>query len=270
MNAPVKPWTDSEGLQFFCRHLIGLCVTYRHNTEEDEQKPDRFAACSGTLIMIEGAVRFLTAGHVIEAPDELRTSEQAEITSAMLADTFGLNRICDQPIPFDLKNARLFYVDDEEAGLDFGVIAPDAYYVRLLAKNGVVALSEENWIHQGNVSFDGYAMLGLPEEFGGDRVTEDGNGLVCPTMFRVVKLDAPPEGTPPTRYPRFIGRIDRELAINSVKGMSGGPIFGFSLGPQVRYWIVALQNSWRPVERIVFACPVPVPARLLIEFARGG
>lgn len=47
-------------------------------------------------------------------------------------------------------------------------------------------------------------------------------------------------------------------------------LFGSSLGPQVRYWIVALQSSWRPVERIVFAYPVPVPATLLIEFARGG
>jgi hypothetical protein len=268
MNAPIKPWTDTQGLQYFCRHLVGLCVTYRHKTAEDHGKPDRFAACSGTLIIIEGMVCFLTAGHVLKTLDELRVSQNVEITSAVLADTFGLHRICDHPIPFDLTNARLFYIDDSDEGLDFGVIALEPYYVRLLAKNDVIALEEKNCIHQSTVSFDGYAMLGLPEEFGQERVTEAGEGIVSPTIFRVHRLESPPEGTRPTRYPRFVGRLDRELPIKSVTGMSGGPIFGFSLGPQIRYWIVALQSSWLPEQRIVFGCPLPVLASLLTKWAR--
>lgn len=261
MNASVKQWADSEGLQYFCRHLVGLCVTYRHKTSDDQDKPDRFAACSGTLIVIRGAVCFLTAGHVLKALDDLR----AEITSAALADIFGMGRVCDHPIPFDLRGAKMHYVDED--GLDFGVIVLAPYYVRLLAKNGVVALEEKNWIHQSNVTFDGYAILGFPAEFGSERVSEDGEGMVVPSMFRVHRLESPPEATELTRYERFVGRIDRELPLKSVEGMSGGPIFGFNFGPPTRYWIVALQSSWLPDQHIVFACPLPVLASLLTESA---
>src|SRR5438046_2822034 len=144
MNAPIKQWTDSEGLQYFCRHLVGLCVTYRHKTSEEQDKPDQFAACSGTLIMIRGAVCFLTAGHVLKALADLRASDKTEITSTALADIFGMGRVSDYPIPFDLRGAKMHYMDAD--GLDFGVIVLEPYYVRLLAKNGVVALEEKNWI----------------------------------------------------------------------------------------------------------------------------
>lgn len=33
----------------------------------------------------------------------------------------------------------------------------------------------------------------------------------------------------PRRHPRFVGRIDQENPIQSVVGMSGGPIFGFKI-----------------------------------------
>jgi hypothetical protein len=69
-----------------------------------------------------GAVLFLTAGHALKELDRLRKSDQVEITGAVLADTMGAKRISDIPIPFDLMNARLFYIDDEGDGLDFGVV----------------------------------------------------------------------------------------------------------------------------------------------------
>ena len=265
MNAHVKEWSNREGLEYFCRHLVALCVTYRHNTAEDEGKPDRFAACSGTLIMIRGAVCFLSAGHVLKALDELRASEKAEITGAVLADTFGMGRVSDHPIPFDLKSAKMHYVDAD--GLDFGVIVLEPYYVRLLAKNGVIALEEKNWIYQSNVSFDAHVMLGFPAEFSSERISEDGAGVVSPSIFRVHRLESPPEGTEPTRCERFVGRVDRELPLKGVQGMSGGPIFGFSFGPPMRYWIVALQSSWLPDQRVVFACPLPFLGSLLTELA---
>ncbi|MDA9431143.1 hypothetical protein XH88_04925 [Bradyrhizobium sp. CCBAU 51627] len=105
----------------------------------------RFATCSGTLIVIEGALYFLTAGHVLKSLKELRDSRDITIEGASLADVFGHQRISDTPIPFDFKNAQLCFVDDDELGLDFGIVPIGAHHARLLAKNGVVALSEENW-----------------------------------------------------------------------------------------------------------------------------
>jgi len=87
-------------------------------------------------------------------------------------------------------------------------------------------------------------------------------------MFRVKRLDAFPEGATSTRYPRFIGQLDQALDISSISGMSGGPIFGFMVGAQTRYWIVALQSSWLPKRRIVFGCPLPTIASLLTAWAQ--
>jgi hypothetical protein len=258
-----QQWTDSEGLQFFCRHLIALCVTYRRQGEDS----DRFAAYSGTLIMLHNTVFLLTAGHILEDLERARSSEDVEFKTAVLADTFGLNRISNLPIPFDLKGAKFFHINDEEEGLDFGVIALSPYYVRLLSANGVVALQEVNWARQDRVAFNFYAMLGFPEEFVSENVNDAGEGLVYPSMFRVHRLEPPPADTPVTRHPRFVGQIDQELPLNSVKGMSGGPIFGFTVGEETRYWVVALQSTWRPASRIVYGCSLPVLASLMTSWA---
>ena len=264
MISSLRQWTDVEGLQFFCRHLVALCVTYQ-KTDTDSGETPHFAAYSGTLIQIQDTVCFLTAGHVLCNVEDALKSDQVKVGSAVLADTFGLSRVSEHPIPFDLANARLFYVDEE--GLDFGVIALEPYYVRLLSYNGTVALREQNWIYQSTVKFDGYAMLGLPDEFISSRLTSSGEGIVSPTMFRVHRLESPPNDRPPTQHPQFVGRIDQELALKSVKGMSGGPIFGFRLEPEMRYWVVALQSSWVPATRIVYGCALPSLASLLTKWA---
>lgn len=258
-----------EMVEFFCRHLVGISVRYKHKTPEDEGDRPRFSASSGTLIIIERVMCFLTAGHVLQALDELRSSEKVEIMSAALVDTLGAKRISNIPIPFDLKNAGLYYIVDDEAGLDFGVIALEPHYVRLLVKNGVVALTEANWASQHTVNFDAYAMLGLPTEFTSERVSPSGSGQIAPTMFGVTKLPAPPERRRTTTYPLFVGQLDPALELKSVEGMSGGPIFGFQLGPDgnYRYWIVALQSSWERDTRIVYGCSVPVFASLMTKWA---
>lgn len=169
----------------------------------------------------------------------------------MLADTFGLHRISDKPIPFDLKNAELLHIDNEDEGLDFGVIPLSPYYVRLLAKNGVAALEKKNWIHQASVRFDAHLMLGLPEEFSSGQVNNDGDAVVSPTMFRVHRLESPPEGAKKTRYRRFVGQIDQENPIKSVVGMSGGPIFGFNCPSK----FMESKQEWSTVAHFLFWRP---------------
>ena len=256
-------------LEFFCRHLIGLAVTYRHKNEEDAGMPARFSISSGTLISIHGSICFLTAGHVLKALDELRNHKDVEIESAVLVDTMGEKRVSDVPIPFNLKSAPLFYIDNEEDGLDFGVISLRPHYVGLLAKNGVIALTEERWNRQHTVRFDGFAMLGFPQEFTSQRVSASGYGAVSPVMFGIKRLDAAPEDRAPTNYPQFIGQLDSELPLESVEGMSGGPIFGFRQeGEELRYWVVALQSSWDRRRRITYGCDLPLLASLMSEWGR--
>lgn len=267
MSTSTDQQKDTDTLEFFCRHLVALCVNFDYLDGPDAtSRGPRFTAYAGTIICIRDMVCFLTAGHIVRELDEAIRSNRVTIYSAVLADTFGWRRISNHPIPFDLIGAPRFFIDDENEGLDFGLIALRANDVRLLAANGISALFEENWIHQPRLSFDGYFMLGLPSEFVSERLSSSGLGAVSPTMFRVQRLDLPPEGTRKTRHPRFVGQLDRDLPFNSIDGMSGGPIFGIKFGPPMRYWVVALQSAWRRDVDVVFGCFVLVLASLVTEW----
>jgi hypothetical protein len=267
MNAPAGLWQGTDRVRFFCRHLIGLCITFAREGDRAELRPARFKAYAGTLIRIRDAFCFLTAGHILREVEQALQSDRVEIRTAVLADTFGRGRFNGHPIPFDLKNARILYVDDDEDGLDFGVILLEPHYVRLLARNGIVALEEKNWLHQSSVAFDGYAMLGLPAEFTSEFVSATGNAVVSPTMFAVQRLAVAPSGSKTTRYARFVGQVDPALGLKSIEGMSGGPIFGFTLDERLpRYWVVALQSSWNRTQGTVFGCFVPILASLMTEW----
>lgn len=222
----------------------------------------RFFACPGVVIRIRGFFSFLTAGHALKDLHTHLERGDIAVESAVLADTFGSDVISDKPIPFDLLNEPRFFIDNEEEGLDFGLIALRPHYMALLAKHGIKAIFEENWINQHRVEFDAYTMLGLPEEF--VKYEQAGSvGIVSPTMIGVKALDIPPEDTKPTSYPRFVGKLQENLPFSSIVGMSGGPIFGFRYGPPMAYWIVAIQSSWLQSQRIIFGCPLSVLAELL-------
>src|SRR5215475_11228988 len=110
---------DEKGvLQFFGRHLVALCVTFRY-ADRPEELP-RFRAYAGTLIALGEGVHFVTAGHILSELHNGLRDDGLVIHSAVLADTFGMGRH-GMPIPFDIKSAPMFFVDDDEAGLDFGV-----------------------------------------------------------------------------------------------------------------------------------------------------
>ena len=111
-------------------------------------------------------------------------------------------------------------------------------------------------------------MLGLPAEYTSDRVNADGEGTVAATLIGVTRLEELPEGIPETRHPRFVGQLGANFPLQSVRGMSGGPILGFNFEEPVRYWIVALQSTWLRDRRLVFACPLPTLASLMTGWAR--
>ena len=260
-------------LEFFCRHLVALCVTYREVRGGVPVEKTSFFACPGVVLCIHGLCSFLTAGHALEDLSAHLERGEIIIESAVLADTFGPGAMSETPIPFDLKNEPRFFIDDEEEGLDFGLIALRPYYVALLAKHGIIALFEENWINQSRVQFDAYAMLGLPEEF---ITCEEGSsrngsvvGKVAPTVIGVKTIDRLTEDIKPTTYPRFMGQLHENLPLSSIVGMSGGPILGFRYGPPATYWVVAIQSSWLRSKGIVFGCPLPVLAGLLTKWIDG-
>jgi hypothetical protein len=252
-----------EALGFLFRHLVAICITYRLKTAGSNE-PSKVAAFSGTLLCVENTFCVLTAGHCIASIEGLLDSENVDIVSTVLADTFSGSRISDLPIPFDIRNAPRVHIDDAELGLDFGLIALHQHYVRLLATNGTVALFEENWARQHQQDLDVFLILGFPDELALPTLI-DGAAHVTPSLIRVVRSEAPAV-TPGTKYDRFVGKIEGTLGISSIVGMSGGPILGFNTQRPHVYWVVAIQSTWLPQSKIVYGCPLPTIGRLLKEW----
>jgi hypothetical protein len=74
---------------------------------------------------------------------------------------------------------------------------------------------------------------------------------------------------PPTDA-SFIGRLSEGCTIPDLKGMSGGPIYGFRRDGNGRlvYHVVALQSRWWDQQRTVFGCSVPLFAELVYQRLR--
>ncbi|WP_337270145.1 hypothetical protein [Oryzifoliimicrobium ureilyticus] len=251
-------------LRYFGSHLVALCVAFRR---ADAANITEFRAFSGTLMRIDDTVLWLSAGHVVEQVVAMIESRSIIVDECALADAFGSSFVSERPVPISFASARKTFVYDEALGLDFGAVELHPHQVRLLTANGVRILEEENWAYQDRVTFDGYALLGLPDEFSSTVLPGDGRAEVSPTMITIRELEEPPPGfLKPHR--RLVARILDPISLNSVVGMSGGPVIGFSIGERVRYWIVALQSTWLEGSRTTFACPFPVFGPMLTEWVR--
>lgn len=263
MLKSVSPKRDTL-MRFFGRHLVALCVTYRKKGSTDPSL--RHTAYSCTLLRIDGYHFLLTAGHILSDLNQALMSNSIEVVQTVLRDNPNSGNIHDLPIPFDLESAHMAFVDED--GLDFGVILLRPHYIHLLDANGMVAISEENWVRQHTVKFDAHFILGFPEELTSTHVNTINEGLITSTMIPIERLDEPPGNLEPKRYSRFVAKLPENLGLDSVVGMSGGPILGFNLAPPMRYWVVALQSTWLRDRRLVFGCPIPILAPLLTDALR--
>lgn len=262
-----RNYHGDEGLQvlrFFGSHLVALCIVYHRAETPDVPE---FSAFSGTLLQIDDTVVWLSAGHVVEEVAAVMEDQSITVDECVLADAFGSAFVSERPVPLNFVSARRTFVYDEALGLDFGAVELHPHQVRLLKTNGVRILKEENWAHQDNVTFDGYALLGLPDEFSSKVLPSDGRVEVSPTMITIRELEQPPPGSAKP-YRRLVARILDPIPLESVVGMSGGPVIGFSISENVRYWIVALQSTWLEGSRTTFACPFPVFGPMLTEWVR--
>jgi hypothetical protein len=269
---------SGERYRFLCRHLVGLAVTCQ--PIDAHGKPagqGQLFIYPGWILSIRDAWCLVTAGHILKQLDELLEKKKIELDSCALIDSLGPDAVSSLHIPFDYQERPKFYIYDEQAGLDFGLIPLSSYYRNLLEGNRILPVTERDWQHQDKVEFSHYMMLGFPEEYTSREFvhTESGDSIaisLSPTVIWLTKLDNPPNDLPETKYPRFVGKLSDELPLDSIVGMSGSPIFGVGKEGD-RYWIVAVQSSWLRERKITFGCPVSVFAKpiedMLVDAASG-
>jgi hypothetical protein len=239
------------------RYLIGIGLI---SQEEGEHAKSHFF--SGFLMEFANEWFWVTAGHILKLIDELQNTERF-----FLLDHYGTGTN-EEAIPFDYANAWRYYVDDDDAGLDFGAVRLSREIQTRLAQNEAVAVTEIEWRSADYTRHESYFMVGLAFEsiFRTTIHGKDGYVLRGKPKPDIIWTDArdPIPYKPDAIHPRLIASISKNWAEGDIQGMSGGPLFG------VRYDlntmpVVAVQSAWYIDERVVVACPVQVFAPMLEE-----
>jgi hypothetical protein len=206
----------------------------------------------------------MTAGHCITAVKQLK-AQGFEIVECNLLDSLGVNPQFHEPIPFNWDDANPFTVEESEAAFDHGILTLSSNLRALVASNGVVPLTEDFWRH-GQEVLETYLLVGVPEQW----LTPTGIGRMNITTM-IARLEKTERGDfPEVDAPMFYGRLRRDPLTN-MRGMSGGPIFGFltsETGVQ-HYYLVAMQSSKLGGDRDISAMLMEPLAELMDAMARG-
>jgi hypothetical protein len=245
--------TDDNIVSYFQRHVIPVYFSFQK--EGDIQR----LVVSTFVLSVSDQWFLITAGHCIQEIQKLIDCGY-ELTQCLLIDSLGEGAKHAEPIPFMYKESNPIWLSDDFA-FDYGVIALSPYYKKLLLTNNVQALNEEVWKKQPN-QVDFYTLLGIPAEL--VKVNSDNIELV-PSLHTVKPVDKKPDGFSEVDTPLFYGQIVLGEGLESIAGMSGGPVFAFQKNEkgELRYWLTALQSRWLPEAHFIAACPTKLLGQFL-------
>jgi hypothetical protein len=234
-------------IRFLQKHSVPMHFSF----ETPEHKPANLIITTFVL-SVQDEWFLITAGHCIDKVNLALRNYGYTLKGCVLLDSTGEGAKHIEPPSFLYEPSKVLSLNDE-FGLDYGIIKLARYYKELLQANNIVALSEDVWRHQPappQISF--HYLLGIPEEstqFEAEAV------WIAPTMLPITVLTERPAAFEAVDKPLFYGHITLGEELNSIEGMSGGPIFAFSITEQkqLRYWLVGLQSSWLPNSHYIAA-----------------
>lgn len=228
----------------------------------DTKMGPRAEVLNGCYLSYRRQYFWLTAGHILTWFEELRG--QNVIRSAHWLQELG---ITNQPgFPVDAESLAIAPVDSN--GIDIGIahISEFPAGAALLASDEISPLTNKDFIESPR-EFAGYYLVGPPITATKLTQVHPKPGYVdyCTrTGFCLLPIDR--------AYPPFDG-VEEEFCANkdafygrlrdfdrltdgpaTIKGMSGGPIFGvFRDADKVRLSFVAIQSGWAKSKRIIRA-----------------
>jgi hypothetical protein len=220
----------ARAVQFFGQHMVCLTGSYIPIDSAGRKiGKEEIFSFSGFVMSFGGDWFLVTAGHVLEDKlDKRIDAKQIKVLQSGIKDDFGPNVTSPYHTPIDYESTERWSINDENLGLDFGVMYLRDLYRRGLEVNKVVPIAEDNWIHQRGEHLDVYFLLGLPEELKSptrQMQTELSNSLVSdyhPVLLPVERTDQPHRELAPSEFPWFIGKVNTDLVgLQSIKGMSG-------------------------------------------------
>lgn len=256
--------TDNEAafFKFMSRHLVALVSDYESYNEDGSLLKAGIGVASGFVIELHDQWYWVTAGHCLKRMDKAIKKGFLKILSGCFMDGFWIDAKFTKEFfpPFAYTQGRGIAVDDMTIGLDFGMILLDDWIKQCFEKNGVVPVTRSNWIKQPTERMQHFRLLGIPENEVGDPIIDGAMRTVnlSPVMVYVHQRDL---ATIPGAQSAdcFAGQIHKDAKLETVHGMSGGPIYGFSQNAKGEwgYHVVALQSRQPPDDKsIIFGCSV--------------
>ncbi len=251
-------WTEERRqafLRYLGRHLVALTGSYRLLDADGQptgaERPYNYSGC---VVSFNATWYVLTAGHAIEDFMAAIGNNQILITGRVLADYFGVGATDQHPVPFDIADAPKVFLDDTTAGLDYALLRLGDMQRQLLQANGILAFPLHVANRPADEEFYRYVVVGFPEERVDLSPTpshQPANVLVQPHCIPLARL----ENDVTTTHPRFRGQIVEMGDLQSIVGMSGGPIFGFvNRGTSQDCYLWAVQSRWHEPTQTVYAC----------------
>jgi hypothetical protein len=243
------------------QHLVAMCGSYVPLTDKGEPAgPATFYSYTGTILEIFDTWFIATAGHCLQSIKDATDHPKIRVEAQVLADYFGPKATNDTPIPFKPLEQGYLFIDEE--GLDYGFVVVSDLWKKNLERNGIVPFTSRQWKFPANLAFERYAVVGFPDEYTDGSATLNSTSMTGYVNPAYVPVERMSDDTSKT-FPRFKGRILDKGNQKSIKGMSGGPIFGFfHEAGEAKYLLVALQSTWDERSK-VFGCAIPVIMRHL-------
>jgi hypothetical protein len=229
------------------RHLLTLSCVQRQPGISEE----RTLVISGFLVEAGGVWFYVTAGHILKA---IRACVAGGVEFDIWRFDYEIasRPLKGPPIPYAFDIDKWLVIEDEEIGLDYATVPLETYYCRLLKAGGSIPIDKAAW-GDHLTERDQWALIGIPEE----TVDYDQESII--RARRVVlplgHAEIPEEAGRKAKN-QFYARLMDRGNLTSIRGVSGGPVFGLKKVAGVwKYKVIGVQSGWYERDLIITACP---------------
>jgi hypothetical protein len=258
---------DLASLRILNRRFVSLgwvdCET--DGTGDAVNNPRVFCA-SGFVIEYEGEWLWVTAGHLLNRLDNELPKINRRMRNSQLIAGWNSENSTVRRIAFDYGACVKWYVDDDDEGTDLGIIHLPERVRQALMRAAVAPL---HTLELPKQAYDQYLVHGLPKMEQQDDIEASEEGIDCtaevmPVLFRVFPLESGTGGFRATNRQRFYASVPAEVPLQTLDGVSGGPIYALKL-QENRFdcYLAAVQNAERRISRTIAACPSTMFRELL-------
>ena len=180
---------EGDEIAFLSRHFVALTCLYEV-IDSNDTRSHHSMVISGFLLELHEYYFWVTAGHCLKELDKLLASKGVRLHGGSFMDSFAYGAVHKNPIPFRYEPGCGFCICQPEDGFDFALIPLNLLQIQAFKANNLIPISRANWVHQRDLSFDFYLMLGVPAHRVSTSLTKNGmmSVAVSQSLVRIERI----------------------------------------------------------------------------------